>query len=150
MSSPWTDKSITSPATKLILCATDPLSCWATELRELGVICDEADAVSYWSLLSSIYALTEEEHLKLRATDAYRFSGGSAVKGKRKLVALIRARLVLTAINPAKRNEKFVSISQDAKNAVLRTLDRLALDFEADAAAYRNYRNLGSILQARP
>ena len=88
------------------------------QLRQIGLDFDEIDAIPFWNLLSAIYALTEEEHVKLRATDAYAFAGGSATTGKRKLVALIRAKMVLTARNPAKRNEKFVSIADDARGAV--------------------------------
>ena len=74
-----------------------------------GRLLDAADAVHHWNLLSAIYALTEEEKVKLRATEAYAFAGGSATTGKRKLVALIKADLVLTAKTQARRNEKFVS-----------------------------------------
>jgi hypothetical protein len=141
--SPWDGQKITSPATQFIKRASDPLSAWSTELRRIGLDFDETDATPFWNLLSAIYALTEEEHVKLRATDAYAFAGGSATTGKRKLVALIRAKLVLTARNPAKRNEKFVSIAEDARGAVLRTLDRWADSCEADAVAYREYKSSG-------
>jgi len=144
MSSPWDDRKITSPATKLIMRASDPLAFWAAELQNAGLTFEEADVIPFWNLLSAIYALTEEEHAPLRATDAYAFSGGSATTGKRKLVALIRAKLVLTARNPARRNEKFVSVSKEARCAVLRTLDRWARFCEADTAAYLEYRSSAS------
>ncbi|MCI4678031.1 hypothetical protein K9U39_17305 [Rhodoblastus acidophilus] len=110
-------------------------------MRKIGPSLDAADAVHYWNLLAAIYALTEEEKVKLRATDAYGFSGSSATTGKRKLLALIKADLVLTAKNPGRRNEKFVFISEAAKDAVLRTLDEWAHYFEAYSAAYRKYRS---------
>jgi hypothetical protein len=138
--SPWDGQTITSPATRIIKRASDPLSAWSTQLRQIGLDFDETDAIPFWNLLSAIYTLTEEEHVKLRATDAYAFAGGSSTTGKRKLVALIRAGLVLTAKNPSRRNEKFVSVSKDVKDAVLRILDQWADCCEADAAAYREYR----------
>lgn len=141
MESPWDGQKITSPATRLIKGASDPYVFWLNELREIGPTLDAADAVHYWNLLSAIYALTEEEKVKLRATDAYAFAGGSATTGKRKLVALIKADLVLTAKNPGRRNEKFVSISAAARRAVLRTLDEWAHHFETHTTAYRKYRS---------
>lgn len=138
--SPWDGQKITSPATRIIKRASDPLSAWSAQLRQIGLDFDETDAIPFWNLLSAIYALTEEEHVKLRATDAYAFAGGSSTTGKRKLVALVRAGLVLTAKNPSRRNEKFVSVSKDVKDAVLRILNQWADRFEADAADYREYR----------
>ncbi|WP_374547735.1 hypothetical protein [Rhodoblastus sp.] len=140
MSSPWDDRKITSPATRLIRCASDPLVFWIEELRNLGLVFDETDGLAYWNLLSAIYALTEEERVKLRATDAYPFAGCSPTTGKRKLIALIRANLILTTRNPARRNEKFVVVSGEAKTAILRTLDRWASNWEAETAVYRQYR----------
>ena len=106
-SSPCDGQKITSPATQLIKSVSHPFSLWSAELKKTGLAFDESDAVAFWNVLSAIYALTEEEHVKLRATDAYAFAGGSATTGKRKLAALIQAKLVLTTRNTAKRNEKF-------------------------------------------
>jgi hypothetical protein len=142
VSSPWHGYKITSPATKIIKRASDQFSLWLSELRRMGLEFEEGDAVTFWNLLSAIYALTEEEQVKLRATDAYTFSGGSATTGKRKLAALIRAKLVLTTENPAKRTEKFVTVSKDVKAAVIKTLDSLADNYKADTTAYLKYRRL--------
>ncbi|WP_298426023.1 hypothetical protein [Rhodoblastus sp.] len=141
MSSPWDGQKITSPATRFIRSTCDPYGFWLNQLKRVWPSADEDDASSFWNLLSAIYALTEEEKVKLRATDAYAFAGGSTTTGKRKLVALINAGLVLTAKNPSRRNEKFVVISEEARGAVLRTLDEWASYFEADTAAYRRYRS---------
>lgn len=140
MSSPWDGQKITSPATRLIKSASDPYLFWMGELSRIGASVDETDAIHFWNLLSAIYALTEEEHVPLRATDAYAFAGGSATTGKRKLIALMKAKLVVTAKNPGRRNEKFVSISDEARGAVLRTLDQWARYVATNAAAYREYR----------
>jgi hypothetical protein len=141
VSSPWDGKKITSPATRLVKGTADPYAFWLEQLKKIAPSLDPTDAAHYWNLLSAIYALTEEEKVKLRATDAYVFVGGSATTGKRKLLALVKAQLVLTAKNPARRNEKFVSISDAARDAVLRTLDEWASHFETHAAAYRKYRS---------
>jgi hypothetical protein len=140
MSTPWYGQKITSPTTRFIRNTCDPYAFWAAELKAVWPEFDPADANTFWKLLSAIYALTEEEHLKLRATDAYAFTGGSPTTGKRKLHALIDAGLVLAARNPGRRNEKLVSISDEARTAVLRTLDQWASYFEA-GAAYRAYRS---------
>ena len=140
-SSPWDGQKITSPATQLIKSVGHPFSLWSAELKKTGLAFEESDAVAFWNVLSAIYALTEEEHVKLRATDAYAFAGGSATTGKRKLVALIQAKLVLTTRNTAKRNEKFVSVSDEARRAVLQTLDRWTDCYEAEFSAYRKYRS---------
>ncbi len=141
MSSPWIGQKITSPTTRLVKGTCDPHVFWLNELREIGPTLDTADAVQHWNPLSGIYALTEEEKVKLRATDAYAFAGGSATTGKRKFVALVKAGLVLTAKNPGRRNEKFVTISEAARRAVLRTLDEWADHFETHTSAYRKYRS---------
>lgn len=141
MSSPWDRQKVTSPATRFIKSTIDRHAFWLNELRKIGPSLDEADAIHYWNLLSAIYALTEEEKLNLRATDAYSFSGGSATTGKRKLMALIGARLVLTAKNPGRRNEKLLFVSEEAGSAVLRTLDQWASCFQANTAAYLSYRS---------
>jgi hypothetical protein len=150
MPSPWDGQKITSPATQLVKGASDPFVFWSNQLREIGPGLDAADAVQHWSLLSAIYALTEEENVKLRATDAYAFAGGSATTGKRKFVALVKAGLVLTAKNPGRRNEKYVSISESARRAVLRTLDEWARLFETHSAAYRKYRSASHGGSAHP
>lgn len=141
MSSPWNGHKITSPATRFIRNTCDPYAFWTDELKAIWPEVDGSDASAFWNLLSAIYALTEEEHVNLRATDAYAFTGGSQTTGKRKLLALIDAGLVVAVRNPSRRNEKFVTISDGARTAVLRTLDKWASYFDAGAAAYREYRS---------
>ena len=140
MPSPWEDYAVTSPSTRIVKRAIDQFALWSGKLHGLGLSFDEGDAIPYWNLLSAIFVLTEEEGVALRATDAYAFCGGSPTTGKRKLAALIREGLVLTQENPARRTEKFVRVSGDAKQAVVDTLDSWAENYAADTAAYQRYR----------
>lgn len=140
MQSPWTNYPANSPVTKIVKRAIDQFAFWSSQLQRLGMKFDEGDSIPYWNLLSAIYSLTEEEGQPLRATDAYAFAGGSPTTGKRKLGALIRQGLVVTKENPAKRTEKFVAVSEEAKRAVVATLDSWADNYEVDTAAYKKHR----------
>jgi len=140
MHSPWEGYPANSPTTKIIKRAITQFALWSSQLRELGVTFDEGDAIPYWNLLSAIYALAEEESYPLRATDAYAFAGGSLSTGKRKLAELIRFGLVLTRENPARRTERFVTISGEARQAVIITLDSWAKNYAEDTAAYKRHR----------
>jgi DNA-binding MarR family transcriptional regulator len=140
MQSPWTNYSANSPVTKIVKRAIDQFAFWSSQLQRLGMKFDEGDSIPYWNLLSAIYSLTEEEGQPLRATDAYAFAGGSPTTGKRKLGALIKQGLVVTKENPAKRTEKFVTVSDEAKRAIVATLDSWADNYEADTAAYKLHR----------
>ena len=143
MPAPWDSYKINSPATRLIKRAGEQFAFWTSELEKMGLKFEEGDAIPYWNLLTAIYALTEEENVRLRATEAYAF-GSSNTTAKRKLAALIKAKLVLTAENPDRRTEKFVTVSKEVKAAVLRTLNSWAKNYEADTTAYRKYRRSSS------
>lgn len=138
--SPWRDADLFSPASRLIRSASDPFAVWTAQLTMIWPACDAESAPSFWSLISAIYALTEEENTPLRATDAYGFAGGSMTTGKRKLLALIEAGLVRTAKNPKRRNEKFIRLAEPTRDAVVMTLDHWAEHFAHDAAVYRKFR----------
>lgn len=138
--SPWSHYKIGSPVTRLIKRAGDQFALWTSELKQLGLEFEEGDAIPYWNLLTAIYTLTEEEGVRVRATDAYAF-GSSNTTAKRKLAALIKAKLVITTENPDRRTEKFVTVSKEVQEAVLRTLDSWAENYEADTAAYRKHRH---------
>lgn len=136
----WRKLKLLSPASRLIRSASDPFDVWTAELTAIWPDCAAENAASFWSLISAIYALTDEEKTPLRATEAYGFAGGSATTGKRKLLALIEAGLVRAVKNSKRRNEKFIHLSAPARDAVLKTLDHWSEHFAQDAAAYRKFR----------
>jgi len=141
MHSPWAAYAANSPITKIIKRAINQFAQWSLQLRDLGLTFEEGDAIPYWNLLSAIYSLTEEEGHTLRATDAYAFAGGSLTTGKRKLADLIRHGLVVTRENPDRRTEKFVTVSDAARRAIIVTLDSWADNYAADTAAYEKHRS---------